>query len=116
MRHIEIAVILFTLVCLFASCGKVTENRSTVLPSANEENTVTATEQTITAVNTTTSTVSHIFTTITSTTTSSSHSATETQMTIVTVNNTVPEATIELPAITTIQPTEAATEAQNDQI
>lgn len=116
MRHIKIAVFLFTLVCLFASCGKVTENRSTVLPSANEENTVTATKQTNTAVNSTTSTVSHISTTITSTTTNSSHTATETRMTVVTVNTAVPEETIELPAITTIQPTEAATEDQNYQL
>ena len=116
MRHIEIAVILFALAGLFASCGKVPENSSTVLPSANMENTVTGNEQTTAAVNTTAGTTHFISTTVTSTTTSGSQTAAQTHAEAVTVNTTVPEDTDSSPDFTTEQPAEAATEAQNNQI
>lgn len=120
MKQIGIVIILITFITLFSSCGKVSENSSTVLPSEIIETTVTAPAQTSVSI-TTDITTSGIFTTATSTTTSGSQTA-AIQTTNVTVSAANPEGTIapeETTAYQTVpvaQPTEETTEVQNDRI
>ena len=113
MKQIKILIILLTLMTLFSSCGKTTQDSSSVSPSEITEIMVTEPVQTSEMVNTTTVTVSDIFTTVTLTLTSSNQTTAVTQTENVIVSTDAPDETDTYQSFTSTQENEETTEAQN---
>ncbi|HRR77451.1 MAG TPA: hypothetical protein P5191_11655 [Ruminococcus sp.] len=113
MKQIEILITITALMALFASCGKLPKDSSTVMPSEITVTTVTEPVQTSEQIHTTTTTAAVISTTLTSASTSnSSISSAEIQTTKVTAAPPAPEETAppqtfaaaqETPRTTTVQ-------------